>query len=208
MDYDECPVCGINVKVDNMPRHLKNVHPNDGSTKDYSRMVEEKLRRKRSSKAPMSPGAKKVVAAIVIIAILVISIGLLYTWYVALDHPSIEVSPTDYDFGNIPRGVSTATFQIWNSGDVDLKLTGVSTSCGCTSAVIKYRGITSPIFGMHNNPSDWSMNILPGESAILEVRYDSDLHPDSGAVQRAVYIKSNDPFNPEVQVDLTANVMT
>jgi hypothetical protein len=127
---------------------------------------------------------------------------------VALDHPSIEVSPTEYDFGNIPRGVSTATFQIWNSGEVDLKLTGVSTSCGCTSAVIKYRGITSPVFGMHNNPKDWNMIVLPGETAVLEVSYDSDLHPDSGAVQRAVYIKSNDPFNSEVQVDLTANVMT
>ncbi len=208
MDYDECPVCGINVKIDNIPRHLKNVHPNDGSTKDYSRMVEEKLRRKKSSKAPMSPGAKKVVVAVVIIAILVISSGLLYLLYMGLDHPRIEVSPAQYDFGEIPQGVSTASFQIWNSGDVDLKLTGVSTSCGCTSAVIKYRGITSPVFGMHNNPQNWNMNILPGETAILEVSYDSALHPDSGAVQRAVYIKSNDPFNPEVQVDLTANVMT
>jgi hypothetical protein len=208
MDYDECPVCGINVKVDNMPRHLKNVHPYDESTKDYSRMVEEKLRRKKSSKAPMSPGAKKVVVAIVITAILVISIGLLYTWYVALDHPRIEVSPIEHDFGDIPRGVSTATFQIWNSGEVDLKLTGISTSCGCTSAVVKYRGVSSPTFGMHNNPKNWNMLILPGDTAILEVSYDSDLHPDSGLVERAVYIKSNDPFNPEVQVDLLANVMT
>jgi hypothetical protein len=208
MDYDECPVCGINVKVDNMPRHLKKVHPNDESTKDYSRMVEEKLRRQKSSKAPMSPGAKKVVVAIVIIAILVISIGLLSIWYVGLDHPSIDVSPTEYSFGDIPRGVSTATFQIWNSGEVDLKLTGVSTSCGCTSAIIKYKGITSPVFGMHNNPKDWNMIVLPGETAVLEVSYDSALHPDSGFIERAIYIKSNDPFNSEVRVDLTANVMT
>jgi FlaG/FlaF family flagellin (archaellin) len=208
MDSEDCPVCGINVKIDNMPRHLKKVHPNDESTKDYSRMVEEKLRRRKSSKAPMSPGAKRVVAVIVIIAILVISSGLLYLWYTGLDHPSIDVSPTQYDFGDIPQGVSTASFQIWNPGEVDLKLSGVSTSCGCTSAVIKYRGIISPVFGMHNNPQNWNMNILPGDTAILEVSYDSALHPDSGFIERAVYIKSNDPFNPEVQVDLTANVMT
>jgi hypothetical protein len=138
----------------------------------------------------------------------VISIGLLSIWYVGLDHPSIDVSPTEYDFGDIPRGVSTATFQIWNSGEVDLKLTGVSTSCGCTSAVIKYNGITSPVFGMHNNPQDWNMIVLQGETAVLEVSYDSALHPDSGFIERAIYIKSNDPFNPEVRVDLTANVMT
>ncbi|MEE9115267.1 MAG: DUF1573 domain-containing protein [Thermoplasmata archaeon] len=208
MDNEECPVCGINVKIDNMPRHLKKVHPNDESTKDYSRMVEKELRRKKSSKAPMSPGAKKIVAAIVIIAILVVSIGLLYNWYTALDHPRIEVSPTEYDFGDIPRGVSTATFQIWNTGEVDLKLTGVSTSCDCTSAVIKYQGITSPVFGMHSNPENWNLIIMPGAVASLEVSYDSTLHPDTGHIERAVYIKSNDPFNPEVQVDLTANVMT
>jgi hypothetical protein len=207
MEYEECPVCGINVKEDNLLRHLKNVHPSDESVKDYTRMVEKKLRRKKPKRAPVSPGAKKVVVAIAIVAILVLSIGLLYTWYAGLDHPRIEVDPTQYDFGNIPQGVSTATFLIWNLGESDLSLTGVSTSCGCTSAVIKYKGIESPVFGMHNNPKDWSMNVIPGDAATLEVSYDSALHPDTGSIDRAVYIKSNDPFRPEVQIDLTANVI-
>lgn len=207
MQREECPVCGINVKMENMPRHLKNVHPNE-STEDYSRMVEKELRRREPSKAPMSPGAKRIVAVIIVLAILVVSSGLLYTWYIGLDHPRIEVTPTEYDFGDVPRGVSTASFQIWNTGNVDLKLMGISTSCGCTSAVIKYQGMTSPVFGMHNNPKDWNMNVLPGDTATLEVSYDSALHPDSGHIERAIYIKSNDPFNPEIQVDLTAYVMT
>ncbi|TET90902.1 MAG: DUF1573 domain-containing protein [Methanomassiliicoccales archaeon] len=207
MEREECPVCGIKVKVANLPRHLRNVHPHDKSGKDYAKEVEKGLRRRRTHKAPMSPGTKKVVRALAIISIIIVLFGLVFVWYLGLSHPKIEVYPSAHDFGDIQRETVITTFEIRNAGKVDLRLTGVSTSCGCTSAVVRVRGIASPTFGLHDNPKDWSAVLSPGETATLEVSYDAGLHPDTGSVMRVVYIKSNDPFNPEVQVDITANVI-
>jgi hypothetical protein len=60
---------------------------------------------------------------------------------------------------------------------------------------------------MHNNPSGWSETLLPGQTALLDITYDATLHPDDGPVLRIVYIRSNDPARPEVEVELTANVI-
>jgi hypothetical protein len=207
MEQEKCPVCGIQVKVANLPRHLRNVHPNDKSGKNYATELEKGLRRKRTHKAPMSPGTKKIVLVLGVISILIVLFGLVFVWYLGLDYPKIEVYPSAHDFGNIQRETVATTFEIWNAGEVDLRLTGVSTSCGCTSAVVRVRGIASPTFGMHNNPRGWSAILSPGESATLEVSYDPNLHPDTGSVMRVIYIKSNDPFNPEAQVEITANVI-
>lgn len=207
MEHEECPICGIKVKVANMPRHLRKVHPHDESGKAHARKAEKELPKKKSPRAPMSPRFRKGVVASAIIVILVTSIGLVSALYLNLDHPRIEVSPGNYDFGNIQQGVVTTTFEIQNFGKANLELTGISTSCGCTSAVVKFRGVTSPVFGMHNNPKDWSMVLSPGDTATLEVTYDSGLHPDIGPVHRVVYIKSNDPLRPEAQVDIWANVI-
>jgi hypothetical protein len=207
MEHEECPICGINVKVANMPRHLRRVHPHDEAGKNYAREVEKELPKKKSPRAPMSPGAKKVAIALAIIVILVTSIGLVSALYFNLDHPRIEVNPNSHDFGTIQQGVVTTSFEILNFGEANLELKGISTSCGCTSAVVKFRGTTSPVFGMHNNPKDWSMVLLPGDTATLEVTYDSGLHPDVGQVHRVVYIKTNDPLVPEARVDIWANVI-
>ncbi len=206
MTGEECPICGIKVKETNMPNHLRKVHPNSETARMHARTVEKGLQ-KRSPRTPITPGAKRLVLAAVLVSLIIVSAGLLYTWYVGQDHPRIEVDPSSYDFGDIPHGISVASFQIWNAGEANLELTGASTSCGCTSAVFKVGSVTSPTFGMHNNPKGWSATLLPGEAATLEVSYDSSLHPDSGHIQRAVYVKSNDPFTPELQIDLTAYVI-
>lgn len=207
MEQEECPICGINVKVTNLPRHLRKVHPNDESGKHYARELEKELLRRRPRRAFTPSKSKKVAIGLVVIIILLASLGLVSLWYLSLDRPEIEVNPSSYDFGNIQREVVSKTFEIRNSGKAELKLTQVSTSCGCTTAVVKARGIVSPVFGLHNNPKDWSIVLLPGETAALEVTYDAELHPDTGLVHRVVYIKSNDPMKPEAQVDIWANVI-
>ena len=103
--------------------------------------------------------------------------------------PDISVATTRYDFGAIQQGeVVVAEISVRNAGQGELKIEAVSTSCGCTTARVEPEVIP------------------PGGEGRLIVQYNSGAHPDSGAVQRYVYIASNDPDEPEVQVIITAEV--
>ncbi|MFQ6059133.1 MAG: DUF1573 domain-containing protein [Anaerolineae bacterium] len=103
--------------------------------------------------------------------------------------PHIELPTTSYDFGPIPQGeVATVQLPVRNTGQGDLHIEAVSTSCGCTSAYVEPQVIPA------------------GGEGTLTVRYDSSVHPDSGPVRRIVYIASDDPQAPEVEVEITAQV--
>jgi len=107
----------------------------------------------------------------------------------ARGQPDIAVDVTRHDFGSIPQGqVATAEITVRNTGQGALKIEAVSTSCGCTSARVE------------------PTTIPPGGEGRLLIRYDSGLHPDSGPVRRHIYIASNDPDEPEVEVIITADV--
>ncbi len=107
----------------------------------------------------------------------------------ARGQPDIAVDTTRHDFGSIPQGqVATAEITVRNTGQGALKIEAVSTSCGCTSARVE------------------PTTIPPGGEGRLLIRYDSGLHPDSGPVRRHIYIASNDPDEPEVEVIITADV--
>jgi hypothetical protein len=101
----------------------------------------------------------------------------------------IELNKTEFDFGTIPntRPVSQ-TFQVRNAGQGTLKITGVSTSCGCTTA-----GLSSNV-------------IPPGQRADLTVTFDADFHPTNGLVSRLVWFATNDPSQPWVEVRVIADV--
>ncbi len=109
-----------------------------------------------------------------------------------LTAPKIELSTTNYNMGDIDpsKGKWTETFVIKNTGDSVLSIVSVSTSCGCTSAEIK------------------SQEIPPGEQTDLTITYDPSVHPGlTGPIKRVVYIQSNDPFQKEVEIELTGNVL-
>ncbi len=106
--------------------------------------------------------------------------------------PKIELSTTSFDLGNIDpnQGVRTETFWIKNSGGDALKIVSVSTSCGCTKARVE------------------SEEIAPGEQTELIVSYDPSVHPELvGKIERVVYIKSNDPLQEEVELNLVGEVL-
>ena len=95
-------------------------------------------------------------------------------------------------------------YSVKNEGNTDLIIESISTSCGCTQASLEVNGIKSPYFGMHNNPTNWSQKLLPGEIGELEVIYDPNHHPEfRGYATRIIYIKSNDPidFQKEVRIE-------
>jgi hypothetical protein len=103
--------------------------------------------------------------------------------------PIITLGADHYDFGEVKQGqVVTAAIPVRNTGQKALEIEAVSTSCGCTSALVA------------------PTTIAPGAQGILQVRYDSGVHPDAGPVQRMIFIASNDPHTPEQTVFVTADV--
>lgn len=104
-----------------------------------------------------------------------------------LGQPKIELSTTSFDLGDINpnEGIRTETFFVKNTGNSLLKIISVSTSCGCTEAEVK------------------SNEILPEEQTELIVNYDPSVHPDFvGKIKRVIYIKSNDPLNEEIELEI------
>lgn len=106
--------------------------------------------------------------------------------------PRIELSTAFFDLGDInpDEGIRTETFFIKNTGGAVLDIISVSTSCGCTEAEVE------------------SDKIAPGEQTKLIVQYDPSVHPELvGKIQRVVYVKSNDPVQGEVELELTGNII-
>jgi hypothetical protein len=103
---------------------------------------------------------------------------------------AIEVNPKSYDFGTIPKEAVSHTFSVKNTGTATLQIKKISTSCACTTAEID------------------SKNIGPGQSAILVVTFDPNKMDEiEENVYRIVYIKSNDPDQPEVEIEIRATVI-
>ncbi len=106
--------------------------------------------------------------------------------------PEIEITPQSFDFGQIEYGqVVEYIFKIKNSGQEILEIKKVATSCACTTAEVSQE------------------KIAPDEEAELKVIYDSGAMSGShakGRQERIIYVKSNDPINPQVEVMIYALV--
>jgi hypothetical protein len=103
----------------------------------------------------------------------------------------IELGETEFDFGAIPntRPVSQA-FQVRNTGEGALEITGVSTSCGCTTARVD------------------RARLDPGEVTTLTVTYDPQAHGgETGRFTRVVYVRSDDPRTPEASLTVRVTVV-
>jgi hypothetical protein len=102
--------------------------------------------------------------------------------------PRIAVEPVSFDFGRVvPQRTLHRQFQVRNFGSADLDIERVSTSCGCTAALLD------------------SKVVKPGGSAALRVSFETRNY--SGKVTRSVLIKSNDPAHPTVELKLEATVI-
>ena len=105
--------------------------------------------------------------------------------------PKIEVTPAFYDFGDIPYERVEYNFSVNNKGRDVLEIIRISTSCGCTKGTIDKELISS------------------GETVNLLVSIDPNLMEEDieGKIERTVYIKSNDLDNPEIEIELRANII-
>lgn len=105
--------------------------------------------------------------------------------------PALTVAPNEVDLGDIAADAPvTTTLQIQNTGTRELHISGVTTSCGCTTAEFEHDRLDA------------------GASSQLTVRFDPQTHPGLyGPVLRMVYLQSNDPAQAEVEVPIHVNIL-
>lgn len=106
--------------------------------------------------------------------------------------PRIALATTSIDFGDVVNGeIIVQEVRVQNTGEKELSVEAVSTSCGCTQARLE------------------PMNIPPGGSGTLFIEFDSGAHGPAltGQLIRQVFIASNDPQQPETIVELAANIL-
>lgn len=105
----------------------------------------------------------------------------------------VVITPSNQDLGTVIYGdVSTTTFTLTNFTPLPLKITRVSTSCGCTSAEVGEKELEAY------------------ESTIVSVSFDPAVHKDDsdlGELTRTIYIDTDNPNFPKLTSTITANVV-
>lgn len=131
------------------------------------------------------------IGAVGAVAVTLLGILALAGYWLRPDPPAIVIEPESFDWGEIPydRAV-TQEFLIQNEGGEPLEILGVTTSCGCTTARVDPEVLE------------------PGGTARLWVTFDPTVHdPTTGPVVRFVYLRTNDPTNPEASLELHATLV-
>lgn len=104
----------------------------------------------------------------------------------------VKISPASRDLGEVIYGdVATTTFTLTNFSLAPVKITGISTSCGCTKAVMEKKDLKAY------------------EAVEIKVSFDPAVHKDDtdlGDIIRTIYIDTDNPNFPRLTADITAKV--
>jgi len=101
--------------------------------------------------------------------------------------PHISVDPAEVSFGKASQNKTlTKEFTIHNTGKEDLIIQDVSTSCGCTAAVLGEK------------------TVKPGGTTPMKVELQT--RTAVGKIERTVVIRSNDTANHALVVKIQADV--
>ena len=101
--------------------------------------------------------------------------------------PQLVFTETQHDFGTVNEGqVVDYTFKFKNTGKGVLDIKNVSTSCGCTVALIS------------------SKKLEPGQEGTLRVELDTKNR--EGKMNRNITIQSNDPSEPNKTLLIFADI--
>jgi mono/diheme cytochrome c family protein len=104
-----------------------------------------------------------------------------------LSSPLIVFNETSFNFGVVNQGEPLEHIFIFRNGGADtLIIEKVTSSCGCMATVVN------------------SETIGPGETGEIKVTVDTSWK--KGRVEKTVQVKSNDPLNPLVILQLRADV--
>jgi len=122
------------------------------------------------------------------------------------DKPTVEVKESFYDMGIIKvKDTAVKEFVIKNGGFKPLQLSNITSSCGCTTGQIIYKGISSEEFNMHSQ-SDYVVAIAPQTEAKMRVVYKPFVMPVYGVVERQVFVDTNDPIKRKLEFRIKAFV--
>jgi len=100
----------------------------------------------------------------------------------------LKLDKNKHDFGNVQEGkYYIANIKITNAGDGDLEIKNITTTCGCTAAIV-----TDKI-------------VKPGKSTNLKIELDTT--DRDGKFVRAVNIHTSDRSQPLQTVTLFANII-
>jgi len=113
--------------------------------------------------------------------------------------PQIDCSHPNFDFGAVDEGPDIHhEFKITNDGRANLIVTGVSTSCGCTAAVVKKAGAKD------SDAATMPITLVPGKAAVVKATYHTSGRP--GHATKIVTVSSNDPKNSNYALKLDMTV--
>ncbi len=125
----------------------------------------------------------------------------------------VESVETNFDFKDIPYSGGNAVheFKIKNTGDKDLKVGNMATSCMCTKVYLKTELGNGPEFGMkgHSSSSDWTGTLSPGKEGSIVAVFDPTAHGPQGVgpMSRFISFETNDPDHPYVEFSFSGNVV-
>lgn len=122
--------------------------------------------------------------------VFILLIGAIWWQFGRSQEPKISVEPQSYDFGDVKKATYSANFAIKNVGGGILKIDGALVSCGCTQTELSKKEIKN------------------GEPANLKVDVDfSSEHKVGETAESAVYVRTNDPKNKEVTIEMKGKVV-
>ncbi|MBI2031703.1 MAG: DUF1573 domain-containing protein [Candidatus Levybacteria bacterium] len=125
----------------------------------------------------------------------------------------LETKETSFDFKEIPYsgGKAEHAYLIKNTGNKDLEIANISTSCMCTIAYFKSEREMSSEFGMKGmtQPSSWKGILKAQEEGKIVIVFDPAFHGPQGVgpISRIVSFETNDPDNPYAEFAFSGTVV-
>ncbi len=106
----------------------------------------------------------------------------------AASGPKLVLDPELWDFGRTLKGrVLEKEFTLRNVGDSDLVIDKITTTCGCTAALLDEK------------------TLKPGKHAKLKVNFETRDY--EGRIERKVLLRTNDRSRDPLEIKLQATVL-
>jgi hypothetical protein len=107
----------------------------------------------------------------------------------AAGQPKIKFKETSWDFGRVKQGeLLSHEFVFGNEGDATLIIQKVTTTCGCTAALLS------------------ADKIPPGKEGKIEIKFDTRGY--GGQVSKLLFVDSNDQNQGRLQLQISADIET
>lgn len=121
----------------------------------------------------------------VVLIALIVWLALVLTCWGA--GPQLQADSTEYNFGEVFQGEKVEKiFRFKNQGGEPLTIDRVRTSCGCTAVLLS------------------ATRLEPGQDGEIKAVFDSSRF--AGAVNKTIYVNSNDPQQPLIQFSIRGSV--